>query len=166
MRIEGLTDFQNDLLNVEKNAEKVFKKAMQTSGNKLVREVRKKGKALVTKRDNVYHKKFKRGKVFIDPEGDITVRALNTAPHAHLLEYGHRQVINPPKDGETYVTKIGGEDFKTLNKVEEGKGIGQQVGFIRGRKVMEKGAKEFEQKREDIQEISKALDKLLMDNKL
>jgi len=166
MRIDGLTDFQNDLLNVEKNAEKVFKKAMQTSGNKLTRLVRRKGKALVTKRDNVYHKSFKRGKVFIDPDGDITVRALNTAPHAHLLEYGHRNVVNPPKEGESYVSNLGNGGFKTLKRVIEGKGIGKEVGFTRGRKVMEKGAKEFEQKREDVQEISKALDKLLSDNKL
>ena len=90
MRIEGLTEFQNDLLNVERNAEKVFKKAMQASGTKLVREVRKKGKTLVTKRDGLYHKKFKRGKVFIDPAGEMTVRALNTAPHAFLLKWACR----------------------------------------------------------------------------
>lgn len=166
MKIEGLTDFQNDLLSVEKNAEKVFKKAMQTSGNKLTRLVRKKGKSLVTKQDGLYHKSFKRGKVFIDPEGDITVRALNTAPHAHLLEYGHRKVVNPPKEGENYVTNLGGIGFKTLHRVIEGKGIGKEVGFVHGVRVMEKGMKEFEQKREDVQEISKALDKLLSDNKL
>jgi len=31
---------------------------------------------------------------------------------------------------------------------------------------MEKGAREFEEKREDVNEISKALDKLLSDNRL
>lgn len=137
MRIEGLTDFQNDLLSVERNAEKVFKKAMQASGNKATRLVRKKGKTLVKKDTGNYHKSFKRGKVFIDPAGDVTVRVLNTARHAHLIEDGHRQVVD-----------------------------GREVGFVRGKKVMEKGMREFEQKREDIQEISKALDKLLRDNRL
>lgn len=154
MDIEGLTDFQNDLLSVEKNAEKVFKKAMQASGNKLVREARKKGRKLVNKQDGIYHKSFKRGKVFIDPSGDITVRALNTAPHAHLLEYGHEKVVNP------------GKGRGNGRGVIPGKGIGRNVGFQPGYKVMEKGAREFEEKREDINEISKALDKLLSDNRL
>jgi len=90
MNIEGLTDFQNDLLSVERKADKVFKEAMRTSGNKLVREVRKKGRKLVTKQDGIYHKSFKRGKVFIDPSGDITVRALNTAPHAFFTKWACR----------------------------------------------------------------------------
>ena len=137
MKIEGLTDFQNDLLSVERNAEKAFKEAMRVSGNKATRLVRKKGKSLVKKDTGNYHKSFKRGKVFIDPEGDITARVLNTSPHGHLIEDGHRQVVD-----------------------------GQEVGFVRGKKVVEKGMKEFEQKREDVQEISKALDKLLSDNKL
>lgn len=137
MKIEGLTDFQNDLLSVEKNAEKAFKEAMRVSGNKATRLVRKKGKALVKKDTGNYHKSFKRGKVFKDPAGDITVRVLNTSPHGHLIEDGHRQIVN-----------------------------GKEVGFVRGKKVIEKGMKEFEQKREDVQEISKALDKLLSDNKL
>ena len=42
MDIEGLTDFQNDLLSVERNAEKVFKLAIRNSGNKATRLVRKK----------------------------------------------------------------------------------------------------------------------------
>ena len=139
MKIEGLTDFQNDLLSVEKNAQKVFKDAMRVSGNKATRLVRKKGKELVKKKTGNYHKAFKRGKVFIDPDGDITVRVLNTSPHGHLIEDGH--IVKNRKDGP-------------------------ELGFARGKKVMEKGMKEFEQKREDVQEISKALDKLLSQNKL
>ena len=138
MRIDGLTDLQNDLLRVERTSKKVFTAAMRASGTKATAIVRKKARKLVKKKTGNYHKKFKRGKVFVDPSGDITVRVLNTSPHAHLIEHGHRQVT---KDG-------------------------REVGFTRGKKVVEKGMQEFEAKREDIKEISKALDKLLHSNRL
>lgn len=139
MKIEGLTDFQNDLLSVEKNAEKAFKEAMRTTGNKATRLVRKKAKLLVKKKTGNYHKSFKRGKVFIDPVGDITVRVLNTSQHAHLIEDGH--IVRNRKGGP-------------------------ELGFVKGKKVIEKGIKEFEEKREDVKELSKALDTLLAKNKL
>lgn len=138
MIIDGLTDFQNDLLRVERSSEKVFKEAVRTSGNKATSHVRKKAKSLVKKDTGNYHKKFKRGKVFIGPDGAMTVRVLNTSPHGHLIEDGHRQVT---KDG-------------------------REVGFVRGKKVMEKGMGEFEDSRDDVKEISKALDKLLERNSL
>ena len=137
MRIEGLTDFQNDLLSVERNAEKAFKEAMRVSGNKATRLVRSRARRDVKKKTGNYHKSFKRGKVFIDPEGDITTRVLNTSPHGHLVEDGHIQVVD-----------------------------GQEVGFVPGKKIVEKGMREFEEKREDVKEISKALDKLLAQNRL
>ena len=137
MRIDGLTDFQNDLLKVGKNSEKVFKEAMRVSGNKATARVRKKAKTLVKKKTGNYHKSFKRGKVFIDPAGDITTRVLNTSPHGHLIEDGHRQIVN-----------------------------GQEVGFVTGKKVIKKGMQEFESSHEDVKEISKALDKLLEKNRL
>lgn len=137
MRIDGLTDFQNDLLSVEKNAQKVFKEAMRVSVNKATKHVRKKARALVKKKTGNYHKKFKRGKVFIDPSGDIVARVLNTSPHGHLIEDGHRQIVD-----------------------------GQEVGFVAGKKVMQKGMREFESSHEDVKEISNALDKLLERNRL
>lgn len=138
MIIEGLTDFQNDLMQVERSAEKTFKEAMRTSGNKATARVRKKAKTLVKKDTGNYHKKFKRGKVFIGPDGAITTRVLNTSPHGHLIEDGHRQVT---KDG-------------------------REVGFVRGKKVMKKGMQDFEDSRDDVKEISNALDRLLERNRL
>lgn len=137
MKIDGLTDFQKDLMSVDRNAEKVFKEAMRVTGNKAARLVRKKAKALVKKDTGNYHKSFKRGKVFIGPDDAITTRVLNTSPHGHLVEDGHRQVVN-----------------------------GQEVGFTPGKKVMDKGMKEFEDSRDDVKEFSKALDKLLEKNRL
>lgn len=138
MIIDGLTDFQNDLMQVERSAERVFKEAVRTSGNKATSHVRKKARTLVKKDTGNYHKKFKRGKVFIGTDGAMTVRVLNTSPHGHLIEDGHRQVT---KDGT-------------------------EVGFVPGKKVMEKGMQEFETSRDDVKEISKALDKLLERNRL
>ena len=137
MKIEGLTDFQNDLLSVERNAEKAFKEAMRVTGNKATTHVRKKARKLVKQKTGNYHKSFKRGKVFKGPDGAITVRVMNKSQHGHLIEDGHRQVVN-----------------------------GQEVGFVKGKKVIKRGMKEFEEKREDVKEISKALDKLLEKNRL
>ena len=137
MRIDGLSDFQNDLLKVEKNAKKVFREAMRVSGNNAVKHVRKKARSLVKKKTGNYHKSFKRGKVFIDPGGHFVTRILNKSPHGHLIEDGHRQIVD-----------------------------GQEVGFVPGKKVMKKAMQEFESSRNDVEEFSRAIDKLLERNRL
>ena len=175
MKLEGLTEFQEQLLSTAQQTPKAIKKVMNKAGTKLTSNARKKGRTLVKKGEGMssdgkpkkhYHKGFKKGKVYSNPHGEWVVRALNTAPHAHLIEYGHRQVINPPKVGENYVTNLESNGFKTLSRVVEGKGIGRNVGFVPGKKVMEKTAKEFERSGEFSKVVGDALDDLLERNQL
>ena len=62
-----------------------------------------------------YHKSIKRGKVY-DYNGAHAVRVYSTAPHAHLIEEGHRMVTHD----------------------------GREVGFVPGHHVFETAGREFE----------------------
>lgn len=138
MILNGLTEFQRALLSASRNSDKAFEMAMRTSGNAATRQARKTGRRLVNKVTGNYQKGFKRGKVFKDPNGYLTVRVLNTSPHSHLVEYGSRIV-----DKE-----------------------GNEHGFRPGKFVLKKAIEEYESTQDFIQELSKALDKLLEQNRL
>lgn len=72
------------------------KKLLRTMGNKAKQITARKAKTLVGKKTGNYYKSIKRGKVFRDPvTGEWTVRVYTSskiAPHAHLIENGHRIV--------------------------------------------------------------------------
>ena len=63
-------------------AKKIAKKQIGTSKNSKKEWIAEKS----------YHKKWKAGVPYKYSEGDLCCRAYNSAPHAHMLEYGHRQV--------------------------------------------------------------------------
>ena len=69
-----------------------------------------------------YHKNFKTGKVY-EKSDDLCCRVYNSSRHAHLIEYGHRQVSRGPK-----------------GKSNEG---GQAKGFTEGQHVLEKTKIQF-----------------------
>ena len=62
----------------------------------------------------------------------MSVRVYSNAPHAHLIEEGHEQTVNPGK----------GEG--NGHGVIPGKGIGRKVGEVKGFGVFEKAQEEFE----------------------
>lgn len=134
MKIDGLTDFQKDLLEVaQRKLPKESFKIMRKIGSKARTQVARHARSKVKKQNNVYHKRFKRGKVFKDEDGQIVVRVINSAPHAHLIEHGHRQVT---KDG-------------------------REVGFTPGKKVMATGIQKFDNTGEFETMLSDWLDDLL-----
>lgn len=113
---EGLTEFQKDLLTMaQKTLPKESYKIMRTIGNKAAVAVRKEARSKVKKETGMYHKRFKRGKVFRGNDGEYVVRVFNSSPHAHLIEHGHQLIRG------------------SFN-----------VGFATGKKVMYNGAKNFE----------------------
>lgn len=139
MKITGLTEFQRDLLIVaEVNLPRESKQIMRKVGSKARTHVARKARREVKKLTGNYHKKWKRGKVFKGHNGDFVVRVFNSSPHAHLIEDGHRMVTH---DGE-------------------------EVGFVRGRKVLDKGIKQFEESGQMESMVSDWLDDLLKDRKL
>ncbi|MCI1593218.1 HK97 gp10 family phage protein [Heyndrickxia oleronia] len=133
-KMEGLTDFQRDLLEVaQKKLPKESFKIMRKIGSKARTQVAKDARIKVKKETGNYHKRFKRGKVFKDADNQIVVRVINNAPHAHLIEHGHRQVTND----------------------------GKEVGFTPGKKVMETGIKNFDNSGQYENMLSDWLDDLL-----
>ena len=138
-----LDGFAKTLLNYASSSmTKQSKKFLQKEGNKLKRRTLSKAKSLTNKKTGNYYKGIKRGKVYhYRDKNNNSVRVYGGSPHAHLIEYGHRQVLNPQVDGNK-VANIGGNNF--AKAVKEGRGKGTQIGFVEGLHVFEKSAKEFE----------------------
>ena len=71
---------------VNKIAKKIAKKEVGTAKGK---------KTWVASKS--YHRRFKVGKIYQYGGEDLAIRAYNSAPHAHFIEQGHRQVPRGPK---------------------------------------------------------------------
>jgi len=114
--ISELTRFEKDLLRLaETTMPKESKKFLKANARNLVKLTKKKAISLgIKKKTGNYYKGFKAGKVY-KFNGDLSCRSFNFSPHAHLIEYGHRQVT---KDGK-------------------------ETGFTKGKHVFEKTAGEF-----------------------
>ncbi|MED3549962.1 HK97 gp10 family phage protein [Cytobacillus praedii] len=138
MRIDGLTQFQKDLLDVaERKLPKEIPKVLRKIGSKARTNVAKKARREVKKRTGNYAKGWKRGKVFKNGR-NVIVRVYNGSPHAHLIEDGHRQVTAD----------------------------GREVGFVPGKKVLEKSMIEFDNSGQVSEIVGEWLDDLLRKGKL
>ncbi|MBM7607572.1 hypothetical protein JOD29_000816 [Lysinibacillus composti] len=144
MELKGLTDFQKDLLTVaQRKLPKETTKIMRKVGSKARTVVARKARQLVRHQvdendKSDYHRKWKRGKVFRGENGEWVVRVINSAPHAHLIEEGHRQVT---KDG-------------------------REVGFTNGKFPLDKGMREFDGSGQYEHMLSEWLDDMLESGKL
>lgn len=151
MEMEGLDEFQKDLLSLaqEKLPRETYK-IMRKIGSKATTQVRKVARAKINNsQDKLYYKSIKRGKAFKDDTDTFVVRVFSSAPHAHLLEYGHRQVVNP------------GKGIGNGRGVVPGKGIGREVGFVPGQHVFSEGMKNFDDSGQYSNMISEWLDQML-----
>lgn len=153
---EGLTEMQNALLDVaQRRLPKETKKVMRKAGSKMRVYVKRRAKSeKIGVKNEIYHKKFKRGKVFKNDRGEWVVRVVNSAPHAHLIEHGHKQVVQK------------GRTRKSDGRYIAYRRAGQQVGYVPGKKVMEKGSRDFENSGQYDEILGKWLDDLLKDGKL
>ena len=135
-----LTKFEHELLGIAKrDMPRKSKKFMRKEGSKLRKETLSYAKTVIkpsnknTKKDEK-HKKYlnsiKRGKPY-DFAGSLCIRAYSNAPHAHLLEYGHRQLVNP------------GKGKGNGHGVKPGRGIGREVGFVAGYHIFDSTAVAF-----------------------
>lgn len=90
-----LDEFEKNLLGLAEEFErgKEAKKFLRQQGNKLNKENKKQAKLLgLNVKTGNFMKGFKRGKVYKYQGKDLSIRAYNSAPHAHLLDLGHRVV--------------------------------------------------------------------------
>jgi len=111
---------------------KETKKVLRKVGNRGVTWARRETKAKLNEKTGNYYKGLKRGKVFKDDEGKLVVRILNTAPHGHLIENGHRLVRN-----------------------------GREIGFVPGKHIIENAAKNLEKSGDFETLLSRGLDDMI-----
>jgi hypothetical protein len=119
--VNGLDAYVSDLLELAEEAlPRESKKFLKKNAGQLARATKNKAKDLgIMDETGNYYSSFKSGKVY-KYNGNMACRAINSSPHAHLLEYGHLQVD------------------------KEGKSVGK--GFVPGFHVFEKTQKEFQSK--------------------
>ena len=90
----GLTDFQKYLLSKVKDVfPDATKKFLKEEAAKLKKVVVLNSKSLVKKKTGNYLKGIKTGKVYKyggSLSSDTCIRVYNNAPHAHLIENGHK----------------------------------------------------------------------------
>lgn len=135
MEFQGLDEFQKDLLSLaQEKLPREVNRMMGKAGSRLNTVAKKEARGAIDHDSGTgnYYKGFKRGKVFKDAEGRTVVRAINSAPHAHLIEYGYRLVRG-----------------------------GNEIGFVPGRLIMSAAAKKFGDSGEFEKIISKELDRML-----
>ena len=109
-----LDAYARELERTARDAPKTQKKFMRQEGSKLLRRTKSEAKRVKVKSGN-YKKSIKRGKVY-EYDGAQAIRVYSTAPHAHLIEDGHRMVTHD----------------------------GKEVGFVPGMHVFEVAGKGFE----------------------
>ena len=112
--VTELDDFARGMQRTAQRFQRQQKAFMRKEGNKLKTKTLRKARALGRKTGN-YLKSIKRGKVY-EYDGAQAVRVYSTAPHAHLIEDGHRMVTHD----------------------------GREVGFVPGHHVFEMAGTEFE----------------------
>lgn len=147
--IEGLDELADAMAMVSKVYPEEVKKFMQSEGTKLRNRTLKTAKSSVGKITGNYEKGIKRGKYYkYAGNGADSIRVYSGAPHAHLIEYGHK-LITP----KTRTTKKSGK----LSLKNGGNYIGDVLGYH----IFSVSADMFESKYEE--DCEKFADKIMKD---
>ena len=112
--LSELASYGKDMRRIAEENPKKQRQFLQKEGNKLRSRTKAQARKLGKKTGN-YLKSIKRGKVY-DYRGDKAIRVYSYAPHAHLIEDGHRMVTHD----------------------------GREVCFVKGHHVFEVAAEGFE----------------------
>lgn len=131
-----LIEWSKTLEQFERDFPREAKRVMGRVGSRMRTIVRREVKKTVGKKTGNYYKSIRRGKVFKSGNEELTVRVFPSyaiAPHAHLIEDGHRLVKN-----------------------------GEEVGFVHGKKPFEKAGRTLDKEFHRIveTEIDKELKKI------
>lgn len=90
--VNGLDEFVKDMLSLAQDTlPNESKKFLKKNANQLKTSSKNKAKSLgIIEDTGSFYNGFKAGKVY-KYEGNLSCRAINSSPHAHLLENGHIQ---------------------------------------------------------------------------
>lgn len=110
-------ELSRDLLKIARTEYPAKTKGMlRKASKKLQKKAVAKAKAEVGEKTGSYQKGFKTGKVYRYENSDDCIRVYNGAPHAHLIEYGHKQTDKTGKDyGYTpgkHILENAGKDYE------------------------------------------------------
>lgn len=96
-----LINFDKELVKLANNKMPTeCKKFMRAEGTKFKRKTLSVAKSRVKKKTGNYFKSIKRGKVYkYRGNGAWAIRVYSGAPHAHLIEKGHRSIVNGVEKG-------------------------------------------------------------------
>lgn len=114
--MSGMDLFRENLVTLEKDFPKQAKSMLGKVGNKAATITKQKARQLVKKKTGNYLRSIKRGIVWKGADGQYVVRVYASskiAPHAHLIEEGHRIV---DKDGNEHGFKEGLHVFEKAVK--------------------------------------------------
>lgn len=117
--IHELEDFTKDLLKLaDETMPKDSRKFLNKEGISLRKVTKSVAQQKTKKKTGNYIKGIKKGKVYkYTGNGALSLRVYGGSPHAHLIELGHRQIVN-----------------------------GKEVGFVQGKHVYETAYKQFQNK--------------------
>lgn len=89
-----LTEFQRDVIkSANDNYPKEARKFIQRAGNALAKSIKAGYSAKTGRKTGNLRRGVKRGPAYKWNGNEWQVRVYNRAPHAHLLEYGHRMIM-------------------------------------------------------------------------
>ena len=112
--LSELQKYAKDLATVGQEYEKAERRFLQKEGAKLRSKTKAQARKLGKKTGN-YLKSIKRGKVY-EYDGAQAVRVYSTAPHAHLIEDGHRMVSHDGRElgfvPGMHIFEVSGKDFQ------------------------------------------------------
>ena len=112
-----LEDFNQDIIRLAgQQLPKERDKFLKKEATELRKNTARRAKMVVDKKTGNYFKGIKKGKVYTYG-AERAIRVYGGAPHTHLIEKGHRMVVN-----------------------------GREVGYVRGYGVFEQVGREFEEK--------------------
>lgn len=93
MDVSDLSAFADQLGRAARKSPQKAKRLLQDQGTKLKAKTRSLARQRVKKKTGNYLKSIKRGKVYAYRRDDThAIRVYSAAPHAHLIEMGHRVV--------------------------------------------------------------------------
>lgn len=92
-----LSEFNASMLRmVEKDFPNEAKKFMQRAGNALTKDMRQNYRRLTKRKTGNLIRGLSRGRAYFYAGDEYQIRVKNKAPHAHLIEHGHRVVGHKP----------------------------------------------------------------------
>ena len=122
-------EFERDLLRATMDYQngKYVKPFLKKQARELNKVQRKETKTLVNKKTGNLQKGFKAGKVYKYRNKELSVRAYNKSPHAHLINDGHRII---DKNGTEHGFKRGVKFMEKAEQLFENKNFEDTQQFI------------------------------------